>query len=210
MKKFTPPFFPDYIYHIYNRANGNELLFRSEDNYNFFLNKFALHLTPILDTFAYCLLPNHFHFLVRIKAESLVLAFFEKKYSRKSALEIKKTLEQLLSKQFANFLNSYAKAFNKMYQRSGNLFNQNLKRKIVEKNDYLLRAIRYIHANPVHHGLTERMDTWRYCSFQTYLFDKPTKLAAKEVLDIFGGRKHFLEFHRMPVDSAEDGELEFE
>jgi len=139
----------------------------------------------------------------------MVLAFFEKKYSRKNALEIKKTLEQLISKQFANFLNSYAKSFNKVYQRSGNLFHQNLKRKIVEKDDYFFRVIRYIHANPVHHGLIERMDSWSFSSYQAYLFDKPTKLAAKEVLEIFGGRKKFLEFHGKPGDSVEDEELEF-
>ena len=58
---------PDSFYHIYNRANGNEKLFASKENYRFFLKRYKDLITPIADSFAYCLLPNHFHFLVRIK-----------------------------------------------------------------------------------------------------------------------------------------------
>ena len=57
------------FYHIYNHANGSENLFRNDENYNFFLRKWSQHIEPIADSYAYCLMPNHFHFLVRIKDE---------------------------------------------------------------------------------------------------------------------------------------------
>ena len=57
----------DSFYHIYNRANGNEKLFVNAGNYEYFLKRYDYYITPIADTFAYCLMPNHFHFLARIK-----------------------------------------------------------------------------------------------------------------------------------------------
>lgn len=49
-------------YHIYNRRNNRETLFRIPRNYHYFMELYAKHISPIADTFAYCLLPNHFHF----------------------------------------------------------------------------------------------------------------------------------------------------
>ncbi|MCF6359136.1 MAG: transposase [Cyclobacteriaceae bacterium] len=56
-------------YHIYNRANGNENLFRSDENYEYFLKKWGEYISDIADTYAYCLMPNHFHFLIKTKTE---------------------------------------------------------------------------------------------------------------------------------------------
>src|ERR1035438_4711725 len=68
----TPPLESDFIYHIYNRANGNEKLFFEEENYQFFMDKFKLYVSPVAEVFCYCLMPNHFHFLVRIKSEAAI------------------------------------------------------------------------------------------------------------------------------------------
>ncbi len=67
------PFVPDNYYHIYNRANGDEKIFKSEENYRFFLEKFQFYIVPIADVFSFCLMPNHFHFLVRFKSEKEIL-----------------------------------------------------------------------------------------------------------------------------------------
>ena len=60
---------PDATYHIYNRANGNERLFLTDQNYHYFLEKYSQYISPIADTFCYCLMPNHFHFLIKIESE---------------------------------------------------------------------------------------------------------------------------------------------
>lgn len=60
-------------YHIYNHANSSENLFKSDNNYTYFLIKYNQHISPIADTYAYCLIPNHFHFLARIKGEDAIL-----------------------------------------------------------------------------------------------------------------------------------------
>ncbi|HEX4372500.1 MAG TPA: hypothetical protein VHZ50_04255, partial [Puia sp.] len=56
-------------YHIFNHANGDENIFREEENYRFFLEKYVLYIHPVAETLAYCLMPNHFHMLVKIKTE---------------------------------------------------------------------------------------------------------------------------------------------
>lgn len=60
---------PDKYYHIYNHAVGQDNLFNTDENYRFFLEKYAHYIIPVADIFAYCLLPNHFHFAIRIKPE---------------------------------------------------------------------------------------------------------------------------------------------
>ena len=56
-------------YHIHHHANGFENIFKSEENYRFFLEKYKFYISPVANTLAYCLMPNHFHFLIKIKSE---------------------------------------------------------------------------------------------------------------------------------------------
>ena len=60
------------LYHIYNRGNNHENLFIEERNYFHFLNLWQKHVTPIADTFAFCLMKNHFHLLIRIKDDKAI------------------------------------------------------------------------------------------------------------------------------------------
>ena len=55
------------FYHIYNRGNNKEKIFFEEKNYRHFLKLFDKYLSPYVDVYAYCLMPNHFHFLIRVK-----------------------------------------------------------------------------------------------------------------------------------------------
>ena len=115
-------------YHIFNHANGFENLFVRPGNYDYFLKKYAQHIAPVADTFAYCLMPNHFHLLVRIKpweqlAEQWTLSAAAPDAERRCALQV--------SKCFGNLFSPYAQAFNQQQNRRGNLFISNFKRKAV-------------------------------------------------------------------------------
>lgn len=68
-------FEPGRFYHVYNRTIDKKPMFFSRNNYEYFLRKFDTYLTPILDTYAYNLLGNHFHFLVRIKDPDMLSEF---------------------------------------------------------------------------------------------------------------------------------------
>jgi len=62
------PFEPNTVYHVYNHGDAEDQIFREDTNYAFFLKRYGKYIPPIADTYAYCLMPNHFHLMVRIKS----------------------------------------------------------------------------------------------------------------------------------------------
>ncbi len=164
---------PDTYYHIYNHANGDDNLFREEKNYPFFLNKYHQHITPIADTVACCLMPNHFHLLIKIKNEDALLQTFPTlktlpKFKTLEEFTIEKNISNLLSKQFSNFYSSYTQSFNKVYKRRGSLFLKNFKRKEITTDEYLQALILYIHLNSVKHGFVSHYNNWAWASYNEF------------------------------------------
>jgi putative transposase len=220
----TIPLEPGKCYHVYNHANGSESLFKSDENYRYFLRRFNFYISPVTDCYAYCLMPNHIHFLVRIKSEAELIEVFEMKASRKTSktpnnlgdlpnanLESfdSDILAQKVSQQFSNLFNSYTKSFNKMYGRKGSLFIPNFKRKEITNQSYFINTVYYIHANPVHHGFAKRIVDWPWSSYQSMLLELPTKLKRKEVLDRFGSTDEYIKYHERPIDPRIMNELGF-
>jgi len=100
-----------HYYHIYNRGTNGENIFIEERNYHHFLRLYTRYISPIADTFAYCLLRNHFHLSVRIKTLDELVA--QLKAAMKPTM---KTIKMLTpSQHFSNFFNAYAKAINAAY-----------------------------------------------------------------------------------------------
>jgi len=89
-------------YHIFNRGINSENIFKKEENRLYFLRLYQKHLSAAVSTFAYCLLNNHFHFVIRIEKNN-----------------------KQATQSFSNFFNAYAKAFNKAHNRTGSLFEKN-------------------------------------------------------------------------------------
>ena len=182
------PFEENSFYHIYNHGNGIENIFITDNNYNFFLKKYVKYIVPIAETYTYCLLPNHFHFLVRIK----------------DAIDLKmgnEDVDHVVTQAFSNLFNSYTKSFNSYHNRMGSLFLDNFKRNKVEEIDYLTKLIHYIHHNPVKHKLTGSPDGWKYSSYQACLSDRPSYVERDKVLRWFGGLDEFIKFHQWnPAD----------
>jgi len=199
---------PGGTYHIYNRANGSEHLFLSDENYRYFLRKYDEYVEPIADTFCYCLMPNHFHFLIRIKEEKEVESVILKK-TRKSSKTLQgfQTLEGLakwqaissyLSQQFSHFFNGYTQAFNKQQNRKGNLFMHTFKRKQITDEAYLRKLIHYIHHNPMASGLAQSLENWEYSSYKTIVSKGKTKLQREEAILFFNDIENFIYCHREP------------
>lgn len=220
----------EHIYHIYNRANGSENLFRVEDNYRYFLQQFTLYIKPIAHTYCYCLMPNHFHFMIKIKSISELLqlekfATFISKQAKQSDSELENTLTpetflskeldsqhrliaKFLSQQFSNLFNSYSKAFNKMFERKGSLFIPRFKYKLIDNSSYYTRVIHYIHANPVHHGFTSNLSDWKWSSYNSYFSSQSTALANDDVLGWFGNMDDFKKAHQLHYEQRFADEFE--
>ena len=192
--KTTAPLQPGHYYHIYNRGNNREDLFREERNYRYFLQLYARHVHPIADTFAYCLMRNHFHLLVRIKETSQV----------SETCEVLATREVLtpreVSQHFSNLFNAYTKAINKAYGRTGSLFEERFGRIEVTSDRYFLQLIFYIHFNPQKHGFVDDFREWPWSSYHTLQAAGDTKLNRAEVLNWFGDAGKYEVFHRGLVD----------
>ena len=168
-------------YHIYNRGINSDILFKENDNYNYFLKLYDTHIDPIAETFAWCLMNNHFHFLIRIKEVE----------------EIKTAIKIQPSQSFSNLFNAYTKAFNKKYHRHGALFERPFRRKWVNYDNYFQNLIVYIHNNPVHHNICEHPLEYAWSSYLSCLSDKPTKLKRQEVIEIFDDVENFKYVHQL-------------
>ena|SRR6218665_1833575 len=196
---------PGNIYHVYNRANGSEKLFISDENYRFFMEKYIHHISPVADTFCYCLMPKHFHFLVRIKSEEdlKVNATFpetSQTFPKFGTLEkFEPQTEKLLSKCFSNLFSSYTQAFNKQQNRKGSLFMKNFKRKHVNDMGYLRQLVIYIHQNPVAAEISKSPEDWPHSSYRNIISDETAPPEKDELIGWFEDKENFLSSHSKKV-----------
>ena len=151
-----------HYYHIYNRGNNREDIFFDHDNYMYFLKLLKKHVEPNCSIYSYCLLPNHFHLLLRINDN------------------LKNP-----SQQFSNLFNAYTKAMNLRYNRTGSIFQKPFKRIKIVNEDYLKTLVLYIHLNPEHHNLYEDFSKYPYSSYKLLLSNLVTKLKREEVISWF-------------------------
>ena len=200
-------FEPGGIYHIYNHGNADDLIFREDTNYDYFIKRYQKYIPDVADTFAYCLMPNHFHFAVRLKGKDDLFPIIKAKYPETDPQRFQNFADLFLN-QFKNLLISYAKAFNKMYNRKGSLFLDNLNRKLIDSEEYFTRTIRYIHLNPVTHGFCQKPNDWQYSSYNSYLSNRPTLLFREEIIKQFGGKENFIKYHSNPQSFENFADLE--
>ena len=133
-------------YHIYNRGANRGLIFHVDDNYLFLLRRLNEHSTKLgISVIAYCLMPNHFHFLLRQDGEF--------------------PISHLMQAVF----NSYTKAFNKAFGRTGTLFEGPFEATHVDRNDYLVHLCRYIHRNPLDAGLVSNPSQWPFSNYLEWI-----------------------------------------
>lgn len=140
-------------YHIYNRGINGEILFKEKINFEYFLGLYTNHIDPIAETYAWCLMNNHFHFLVRIKE-------FDETHTKKQISP---------SQSFSNLFNAYTKSVNKKYNRHGALFERPFRRKEITDETYFQNVITYIHNNPVHHNICDHPLGYPWSSYVTCL-----------------------------------------
>jgi putative transposase len=167
------------IYHVYNRGNNRQRLFYENGNYYYFLTKIRQYLSPYCDFLAYCLMPNHFHFLIHANEKTNVpYQWAEDTSPLKDSNPY--TSMSCFSHGMQLLLSSYAKAINKSHKRTGSLFTQNTKAKRTSSDsfsmDYTLWCFIYIHNNPHLAGLSSSPENYAYSSYREYLGKSPDPL----------------------------------
>ena len=164
MPRRAVPFLPNQYYHFYNRGNNRNAVFFEPDNYIYFLKGIKRYLIGKVDVIVYCLLPTHYHILVRIRT------------SVSQTSEVFKTSEVLdtsaskaVSLAMQKFLISYTKAMNKRFNRVGALFQGQFQGKAVASYKHLLILCAYIHANPVRDGLAASPEAWDFSNYLEWM-----------------------------------------
>jgi putative transposase len=261
-------------YHLYNRGNNREDLFHSTNDYKHFLRLYEKYIFPIADTYAWVLMKNHFHLLIRIKDREDIgeykirpfnclnadgtldyIRFKDEKwetipgnlsgsgnltgsfgpgsitgtdsvarYNSNAPTEYDGQVARFNSNayqadvtgnvtsstrvtfgnfnkipnptlHFSHLFNAYAKYVNKVYGRTGSLFEKPFRRKQVTSREYFLNLVIYIHQNPQHHGFTSDFKDYPWSSYGTILSHKNTRLCRNEVLGWFDDHANFIEVH---------------
>ena len=192
-----PPLTYGNFYHIYNRGNNYENLFIQERNYAYFLDLWWKHISPIAETWAYCLLRNHFHTVVYIRNKEDLTGLGGDLSGLKDP-----------SKYFSNFFNAYARSVNIATQRRGALFERPFKRIPVDSTAYLMQLIVYVHQNPQKHKFADDFREWHYSSYHLLVSEAPTRLQRERVIQLFGSREDFVRIHQeiQPLLGLEDEE----
>lgn len=179
-------FVPENYYHIYNRGNNQQEIFFEDENYRFFLQRLHHYFTPAgIDLIAYCLLPNHFHLLVRLQRE----------------LDFSNTMR--------SFSTSYVKSFNLWHRRVGHLFQCDFQASHVDAERYLTHHCRYIHLNPMNAGLVSNPEEWEFSDYREWI--SPNKYTEKANVrmrkELFGTAG---EYQRFVIDYADEQRMQAE
>lgn len=185
------PIEPDCYYHIYNRGINRQAIFTCEEHYSKFLTLCQYYIPSVADIMAYCLLPNHFHFLLYIHPDGVP--------PRRGGINPLGTL-----------FNAYAQWYNKQTDRVGGLFQRPFKRKRITEQEYLKQVIYYIHRNPLHHKLVRDPSRYPFSSYQGIIGNQSSLIQQEQVLEWFDGRENFMKFHSMNFNSYVDNMLEDE
>jgi REP element-mobilizing transposase RayT len=159
------------FYHIYNRGINSTAIFVSNENKSYFLKLVAKHLKDKVAIYAYCLMDNHFHFVIQVVED-----------------------EKVVTQAFSNLFNAYAKAFNKQQKRTGSLFEKHFRRIKLDSEEYLKNVIVYVHLNPANH-LNIDFKRFPFSSYQSVLAHEETLVAKDEVLVFFTDVENYIFCH---------------
>lgn len=187
------PFVSENFYHLFNRGVEKRIIFSDSRDYQRFLQtlyyyqfsgpkprfsthkKFKIkdfsHNPKIIDIICYCLMPNHFHLLIRQVKNGGVQEFVQK------------------------VINSYTKYYNTRHNRVGHLFQGVFKAVPAETNEQFLHVSRYIHLNPYVSNLTNNLETYQYSSYPAFIRQINDTLCVKEpILNFFKDKTEYETF----------------
>ena len=164
------------IYHLYNRGAKRQPIFRTIENYLFLMRRMRQYTLDFsISVIAYCLMPNHFHFVFR------------------------QNTQHSISDCMHRIFNSYSKAFNKRYNLSGTLFEAPFKAKLVDSNEYLAHLCRYVHRNPLEARLVDELSEWEHSNYLEWIGKRSGEMVDLEMVNTLfprpGQYEEFVKFY---------------
>jgi len=166
-------FYKNTYHHLYNRGANKSDIFFEKENYLYFLRRLQYYKSKYqIEILAYCLMPNHFHLLVKQQSDELLISDF-----------------------ISSLLNSYVKSINKKFHKSGTLFESKTKSKHIADEDYLIWVIKYILENPVKANIVQKAIDWEFSNaMDLFGLRNGTLTNVREVSSFFQSEAQMTEF----------------
>jgi len=184
---------PKNYYHAYNRAANKKPIFKNQKDRDFFYGKileFKAKTGVII--IAYIILFNHYHFLLKEPGREII-----------KKLKFKGSCQNTISQFLSRLNNSYTQYYNKKYDHSGVIFENEFKSIHVDNDYYLNNLIYYINLNAIKHRLIKNIDNWDYTSHHDYVYYSKKSIVEKDELVDFNeyksGISNYLK-HRKTVE----------
>ena len=195
------------LFHIYNRGNNSDKVFYIRRNYLFFIEKMNTYISPYADILAWCLMPNHFHFMVSVNEVELMLPNGLNHVEIIDPLTGTKRVgikTRTFNQSIGIMLRSYTNAIHNQEGRTGALFQEETKAILLTDNisyipsyfpsafgtiitayqdddmSYAERCFHYIHQNPVSSHMVKKAEDWEFSSYRDYAGLRNGKLVNKE------------------------------
>lgn len=165
-------------YHIYNRGVAKQPIFKTQRDYQRFLQTMIFYQVEKpatkfsdanlrqpsnrkslkVDIICYCLMPNHFHLLLKQNSDNGISTYM----SRVS--------------------NSFTRYFNTRHDRVGPLFQGRFKAVHIESNEQLIHLSRYIHLNPLVNFIVVNLRHYKWSSFTEYIHETKNNYCSKDII----------------------------
>lgn len=205
--EFKAPFKPESFYHIVCKSVDGIDLFREDADYKVFQQRFKQFTNIIFDAWAYCLLANHAHYIVKTKTAETILKTINEPDNATLAMnswlydpDNELLFDVMAERQMNSFLVSFANYSNNKYSRKGGLFQKPFRRIEVVDDSHLQQAIIYTHANAQKHALVKDFKDHPYNSYTATVHNDPIFTDTKSVVDFFGGIEKFKSIHKSQVE----------
>jgi len=193
MPRRETPFLPEQYYHFYNRGNNRQAVFFERENYLYFLKNIKKYLHEHVDILAYCLMPTHYHMLVRVwsRQQQTSESPQTSEVFKTSEVSIEEVSNEV-SKAMMRLGVSYTKAINKRFSRVGALFQGQFQGKPIATYSHLLKLCIYIHANPVKDGLVFLPEEWEFSNYLEWMNLREGTLVDREfIAENFGSPEEY-------------------
>ena len=199
-----------YMYHIYNQGNNRRNIFYKRDNYFFFFQKIKNYVLPYADIIAWCLMPNHFHLMIYVREEFLLLDSqgLTRSKTLTSKVQTNKFKRRTFNESIGIMLRSYTRAINKQEGFSGTLFRKQTKAQCLDcinqitpsffisdgvtqiniqdpEKEYPQVCFDYIHENPVKAKLVKCSTDWEFSSAQDYANLRDVEMVNKKIGEVY-------------------------
>jgi len=199
-KNVVRDFSSDSYYHVFNRGVEKRDIFLDDEDYHMFIYYLLIYLSPLekviekypklpfrlynknlsqeVDIISYCLMPNHFHLLLKQRTRD----------------GVSKLLKQVT--------NGYTLYFNKKYNRVGGLMQGRFKAVRIPTDELLMHISRYIHLNPVVAGISKDPKDYKWSSYKDYFRGDDTFVKTREILGLFESLTEYENFTNDQIDYA--------